>query len=126
MSISRSYNKQNNTTYVYEVIENYWDKEKKQPRSKRKLIGKIDPVTGEIVPTASRKKATDGKEADYKKLYESAQKEIAKKDKLIHELEELLREYLTEEMAFLLEVENTIKTRRNKAEALLRKQISRG
>lgn len=126
MSISRSYNKQNNTTYVYEVIENYWDKEKKQPRSKRKLIGKIDPETGEIVPTASRKKMADGKDNNYKKLYESAQKEITQKDKRINELEELLREYLTEEKAFLLEVENTIKTRRKKAEALIRKQISHG
>ena len=126
MSISRSYNKQNNTTYVYEVIENYWDKEKKQSRSKRKLIGKIDPVTGDIVPTNSKKKVTEEKHANYKELYKSAQKEIAQKDKHINELEELLREYLTEEKTFLLEAENTIKTRRNKAEALLRKQISHG
>ncbi len=39
----------NGITYVYEN-ESYWDKEKKQPRSKRKLIGHIDPATGEIVP----------------------------------------------------------------------------
>lgn len=32
-------------TYVYES-ESYWDKEKKQPRNKRKLIGKINPETG--------------------------------------------------------------------------------
>lgn len=126
MSISRSYNKQNDTTYVYEVIENYWDKEKKQPRSRRKLIGKIDPDTGEVVPTASRKKTTNDKEGDYKKLHESAQKEIARKDKRINELKELLNEYLMEEKAFLLEEENTIKTRRKKVEALIRKQISHG
>lgn len=31
MSISKSYNKQNGVTYVYEVYENYWNKEKKRP-----------------------------------------------------------------------------------------------
>lgn len=39
----------NGITYVYEN-ESYWDKVKKQPRSKRKLIGHIDPKTGEVVP----------------------------------------------------------------------------
>ena len=34
-------NKKNCVTYVYESI-NYWDKEKKQPRSKRVCIGKLD------------------------------------------------------------------------------------
>ncbi|MCL5985091.1 MAG: IS1634 family transposase [Actinobacteria bacterium] len=35
-------------TYVYEV-ESYWDKAKKQPRQKRKYVGKKDPDTGEII-----------------------------------------------------------------------------
>ena len=50
MAIIKKYNKANGTTYVYESVS-YWDKEKQQPRSKRKLIGKIDPETGEVVPT---------------------------------------------------------------------------
>lgn len=50
MSIVKVYNKKMDVTYVYES-ESYWDKEKQQPRNRRKLIGKIDPVTGEIVPT---------------------------------------------------------------------------
>ncbi len=61
-SIIKTLNKKTGVTYVYES-ESYWDKEKKQPRSKRKLIGKIDGETGEIVPTGSRgkskKKAAD-------------------------------------------------------------------
>ncbi len=62
-SIIKKFNKQTGVTYVYES-ESYWDKEKKQPRSKRKLIGKIDEETGEIVPTGGRgrnkkKKADD-------------------------------------------------------------------
>lgn len=50
MSIVKMYNKKTGVTYVYES-ESYWDKEKQQPRNRRKLIGKIDPATGEIVPT---------------------------------------------------------------------------
>ena len=50
MSIVTVYNKKMDGTYVDES-ESYWDKEKQQPRNRRKLIGKIDPVTGEIVPT---------------------------------------------------------------------------
>ena len=40
--------------------ESYWDKEKKQPRSHRKIIGKIDPVTGEMVPTDRHQKRVSG------------------------------------------------------------------
>lgn len=52
-SIIKILNKQSGVTYVYES-ESYWDKEKKQPRSRRKLIGKIDEETGEIIPTGGR------------------------------------------------------------------------
>ncbi len=52
-SIIKKLNKQTGVTYVYES-ESYWDKEKKQPRSRRKLIGKIDEETGEVVPTGGR------------------------------------------------------------------------
>ena len=38
-SIIKKLNKQTGITYVYES-ESYWDKEKKQPRSKRRLIGR--------------------------------------------------------------------------------------
>ena len=48
MGIVKSYQKKTDTTYVYES-EAYWDPEKKQSRSKRRLIGKIDKETGEIV-----------------------------------------------------------------------------
>lgn len=43
-------NKKTGITYVIES-ESYWDKEKQQPRSHRTIIGKIDPETGEVVPT---------------------------------------------------------------------------
>ena len=53
MAIIDVYNKQRNVTYVYDS-ESYWDKDLRQPRSHRKLIGKRDPVTNEIIPTGKR------------------------------------------------------------------------
>lgn len=51
MPLVRMHNKKTGVTYIYESVS-YWDKEKKQPRNKRKLIGKLDPVTGDVVPTS--------------------------------------------------------------------------
>ena len=60
-------------TYAYEN-KAYWDKEKKQSRSKRTLIGRVDPDTGEIIPTEGKRKESarkeDSKNPDYKTLYE--------------------------------------------------------
>ena len=54
MAIIKQHDKRTGITYVYESIS-YWDKEKQQSRAKRKLIGKIDPATGEMVPTRKKK-----------------------------------------------------------------------
>ena len=53
MAIVNQFDKRSGITYVYESVS-YWDKEKQQPRSKRSLIGKRDPATGEIIPTDGR------------------------------------------------------------------------
>lgn len=53
MAIITQYHKDTDTTYVYESVS-YWDAEKKQSRSNRRCIGKIDPDTGEVVPTGKR------------------------------------------------------------------------
>ncbi len=45
--------KRSGITYVYEC-KSFWDKEKKQSRSKRTLIGRLDEETGKIVPTDGR------------------------------------------------------------------------
>lgn len=50
MSLVYLKNKKNGVTYVYESV-GYWDKEKKQARNNRKCIGKLDPVTGDFVPS---------------------------------------------------------------------------
>ena len=56
MAIVKVHNKARNITYVYESVS-YWYNELKQPRSHRKLIGRIYPATGDIVPTGKRTKA---------------------------------------------------------------------
>ena len=53
MAILNQFDKRSGITYVYESTS-YWNKEKQQPRATRKLIGKRDPVTGEILPTDGR------------------------------------------------------------------------
>ncbi len=45
--------KRSGITYAYESVS-YWDKEKKQSRAKRTLIGRVDPISGDIVPTDGR------------------------------------------------------------------------
>ena len=55
MGIVYQENKKTGITYVYKN-EAYWDKEKQQSRAKRKLIGKVDHDTGEILPTRSYQK----------------------------------------------------------------------
>jgi hypothetical protein len=47
-------NKKTGVVYVYENHP-FWDSNKKQSRSIRKLRGKLDPSTGNIVPTRGRK-----------------------------------------------------------------------
>lgn len=52
MAIVKSKNKKTGITYVYSS-ESYWCPEKKQPRNRRTLIGKLDDE-GNIVPTGKR------------------------------------------------------------------------
>lgn len=71
-SIIRSLDKRSGITYVYSS-ESYWDKEKKAPRNRRTLIGKIDPETGEMVPTSgARRKAMERKAAESKQQIATA------------------------------------------------------
>lgn len=91
MAIVKVHNKARNVTYVYESVS-YWDKELKQPRSHRKLVGRIDPATGDIVPTGKRARSDTAavtpphSDTDYKALYEQALTAIEQKDALIAEL----------------------------------------
>ena len=48
-------NKKTGVTYAYESTS-YWDKDKQQSRAKRTCIGRVDPVTKQIIPTRPKKK----------------------------------------------------------------------
>ena len=54
-AIIKQKDKRSGITYAYESVS-YWDKEKKQSRAKRTLVGRVDDVTGEIVPTDGRRR----------------------------------------------------------------------
>ncbi len=123
MSLVKMKDKRTGVTYVYES-ESYWDKEKKQPRNRRKLIGKLDEQTGEIVPTAGkgrpRKQHADHaqespdrekqeaeacalrsrleeKDARIRELEEENRKLSASRQKLAEGLKKLLAQYGQEE-----------------------------
>lgn len=55
MAIVQQHDKRSGITYAYESIS-HWDKKKKQSRAKRTLIGRVDDITGEIVPTRGTNK----------------------------------------------------------------------
>ena len=60
MAIIKQFDKRSGITYVYDS-KSYYDKEKKCSRAKRTLIGKLDPNTGEIIPTDGRNKGAKSK-----------------------------------------------------------------
>lgn len=82
--------------YAYSS-ESYWDKDKKQPRSKRTFLGKVDPVTGKIIPKNSKEKTmpevqpdTTGSRNDLE--IEMLQNELAAKKALINELNQEIQQ----------------------------------
>ena len=91
MAIIDVHNKKRGITYVYDSFS-YWDKELKQPRSRRRLLGRRDPDTGELVPTRKREvapsvsSARPDSDTDYATLYRRSQKAIREKDALIFRL----------------------------------------
>lgn len=79
-------NKKTGIKYAYESIS-YWDKEKQQPRSKRKYLGRVDSDTGEIIrenkgDNSAEKTKKDNGLGELNKLRE----ELENKDKRISEL----------------------------------------
>ena len=88
-SIVHQYDKRSGITYAYESTS-YYDKEKKQPRAKRKLIGRVDPVTGEIVPTSGRRSSVKSETipagSSMKEKYTLLKQQCFEKDEKISEL----------------------------------------
>lgn len=60
MAIIKQFDKRTGITYVYDS-KSFYDKEKKCSKAKRTLIGKIDPDTGEMIPTDGRNKGAKSK-----------------------------------------------------------------
>jgi len=89
MSIVKLKDKRTGTTYVYES-KSYWDKEKKQPRNKRTLIGKIDEETGEIVPTdgqgRKRKNTVEKDAGNDETIIAGYQKQLKEKNAVIQQV----------------------------------------
>jgi len=46
----KHFNKNTGVTYVYESVS-YWDKKKQQARNKKVCVGKLDPSSGELIPS---------------------------------------------------------------------------
>lgn len=106
MSIVKLRDKRSGTTYVYES-ESYWDKEKKQPRSRRKLIGKLDEETGEVIPTgkSGRKKGGGRKPEE-----NAAPEPVTEYIRIIAEKEGQIRALKAENQALLKEKQDILKT----------------
>lgn len=107
MSIVNHKNKRTGVTYVYES-ESYWDKEKKQPRAKRTLIGKLDEATGEIIPTGkSGRRKIAPVESD---VITEASKPITDQIKLLVEKDEIIKSLKTENAALKKEKQEILKS----------------
>lgn len=83
MAIIKQFDKRTGITYVYDS-KSFYDKEKKCSRAKRTLIGKIDPDTGEMIPTDGRNKGAKAKSETVSPNMD--------KDKRIQELEDVNRQ----------------------------------
>ena len=75
--------------YAYESFS-YWDKDKQQPRSKRKYIGRVDPETNEIIHTQNKGKKANVSPAPDKKELSRLYDEVRSKDQEISALQKKL------------------------------------
>ena len=89
MAIIYQHDKRSGITYAYES-HSFWDKEKQSPRAKRTLIGRVDKVSGAIIPTDGRCRKNKVKTKDninYKTLYEKLEKKLLAQNILIESLQ---------------------------------------
>ena len=92
MSIVYHHDKRSGITYAYES-KSYWDREKRQSRAKRRLIGRVDEETGEIVPTdgrvrkAAERRAEEARRPRYKAMYEEQLARAAEREAKVARLE---------------------------------------
>lgn len=78
--------------YAYESVS-YWDKDKQQPRSKRKYLGRVDPDTGEIITKKERGSHSADKSSDRSAgIISELTEEISRKNDEINALKREIRE----------------------------------
>lgn len=127
MGLVKGYNKHSGITYVYEQTST-WNPELGRPDNVRKLVGKIDPVTGEIVPTGKRGRpkkektvqvepvqTTAAEGPDYKSMYETAQVGLKRAEAELQAEKEKVKKLearLEEQRVFLEEMETAFKAQR--------------
>lgn len=84
-SIVYHVDKKTGAKYAFENIS-FWDKEKKQPRSKRKYLGKVDSETGNIIPSRGRSSHIQETEAEKENEIQKLRAELKNRDQIITEL----------------------------------------
>lgn len=94
MSIVRYTNKKTGTVTLYESTSHY-DPETKQSRPIRKYLGKLDPETGELIPSKKRKKKEEqppsgSSDLKLRDALQEKTRECMEKERRIRELEEEL------------------------------------
>ena len=105
MSVVLQHDSRVNVTYAYHN-ECIWDKASKKAGAKRTLIGRINPETGEIVPTSGTRRKNEINETlisteieEYnRKVHEKKQKASTNQtpeEKQIHQLSERYTELLS-------------------------------
>ena len=90
-SIVYQIDKKTGAKYAFESVS-YWDKDKKQPRSKRKYLGKVDPETGNIIPSRGKSSHSEEKVRQDPVELRSLHNEIKERDKTIEGLRKELGE----------------------------------
>ena len=113
MAIIYQTNKKTGITYVIES-ESYWDRDKQQPRSHRKIIGKINPETGEVVPTKKynrEKKSSSHSDAKALNTQSISANEMGSTDQAnrIAELERLVDQLQKEKTDLIRDLNNVLK-----------------
>jgi hypothetical protein len=94
MSIVRYTNKKTGTVTLYESTSHY-DPETKQSRPIRKYLGKLDPETGELIPSKKRKKKEEqppsgSSDLKLSNALQEKTRDCMEKERRIRELEEEL------------------------------------
>lgn len=101
MSIVK-YKNQSGVIYAYDQTSSY-NPEKKQSRPVRKYLGRVDPETGEIIPTKGKRgrppkqpgsSTGPGEKPDYKTLYNQKCIELDKTTKALDKANEQINQLL--------------------------------